>query len=106
MCFDVTPLSLGWESYGEEMCVVILENMHIPVTMKMKCVITDDNHSSILIKVFQGERSRQIYCFSLLFFYFYSFTYFAFFLSMQKLRVPGSTRIKCNSGVGSCSWIK
>ena len=72
MCFDVTPLSLGWESYGEEMCVVILENMHIPVTMKMKCVITDDNHSSILIKVFQGERSRPIvlyivlvYCFSI-----------------------------------------
>ena len=59
MCFDVTPLSLGWESYGEDMYVVILENMHIPITMKMKRVTTDDNHSFILFKVFQGEKASK-----------------------------------------------
>ncbi|GJT09480.1 heat shock cognate 70 kDa protein 2-like protein [Tanacetum coccineum] len=58
MCSDVVPLSLGWESYGEVMCVVIPKNTPIPVTMKMNCVTTDDNQYSILFKVFQGERSR------------------------------------------------
>nr|GEY42144.1 hypothetical protein [Tanacetum cinerariifolium] len=57
-CSDVIPLSLGWESYGEVMCVVIPKNTPIPVTMKMNCVTIEDNQSSILFKVYQGERSR------------------------------------------------
>ncbi|GJX20784.1 putative mediator of RNA polymerase II transcription subunit 37c [Tanacetum coccineum] len=60
MFSDVIPLSLGYESHGKVMSVVIPKNTPIPVTKESDCVTVDDNQSSILFKVYQGERSRSI----------------------------------------------
>ncbi|XP_012568922.1 heat shock cognate 70 kDa protein-like [Cicer arietinum] len=56
---DVTPLSLGIGVYTEEiMDVVIPRNTFLPV-MKTKGFVTAiDNHCSVLIKVYEGERAK------------------------------------------------
>ncbi|CAI9103598.1 OLC1v1002113C1 [Oldenlandia corymbosa var. corymbosa] len=55
---EITPLSLGVETKGEVMNVVIPRNTIIParVTKPFSCSI--DNSSSVLVKVFEGERAR------------------------------------------------
>jgi len=53
---DVTPLSLGVETLGGVFDVVIPRNTTIP-TRKSKIYTTaEDNQTSVLIKVYQGER--------------------------------------------------
>lgn len=55
---DVTPLSIGIETLGEIMSVVIPRNTPIP-TKKTKTLYTvKDNQSCIETKVYQGERTR------------------------------------------------
>ncbi|KAM0029151.1 putative Heat shock protein 70 family [Helianthus debilis subsp. tardiflorus] len=58
--YDVTPLSLGIEVEGEKMSVVISRNTPIPIKKSKTFVTTDDNQSSMYIKVFQGESSTSI----------------------------------------------
>ncbi|XP_027349485.1 probable mediator of RNA polymerase II transcription subunit 37c [Abrus precatorius] len=55
---DVTPLSLGTSIKGDLMDVVIPRNTTIP-TKKEKVYVTDvDNQSSVVIDVYEGERTR------------------------------------------------
>ncbi|XP_076904799.1 heat shock cognate 70 kDa protein 2-like [Bidens hawaiensis] len=56
--YDVTPLSLGIETYGEEMSIVIPRNTPIPTKASQIYVTADDNQPSMEIQVFQGERAR------------------------------------------------
>ncbi|GJZ86162.1 heat shock cognate 70 kDa protein 2-like protein [Tanacetum coccineum] len=57
---DVTPLSLGVESIGQVMSVLIPRNTPIPVTKESLRQTVVDNQSGFLFKVFQGERSKSI----------------------------------------------
>ncbi|KAJ0801562.1 putative Heat shock protein 70 family [Helianthus annuus] len=58
--YDVIPLSLGIEVEGGKMSVVIPRNTPIPIKKSKTFVTTDDNQSSMYIKVFQGESSTSI----------------------------------------------
>lgn len=60
MLKDVTPLSLGVESHGQLMAVLIPKNTPIPVTKESIRQSVVDNQSSFLFKVYQGERRRSI----------------------------------------------
>ncbi|KAJ9549325.1 hypothetical protein OSB04_021868 [Centaurea solstitialis] len=60
MLVDVTPLSLGIDVLGDLMSVMIPRNTIIPVTKEGNFETSFDNQSSILFKVYQGERSRSI----------------------------------------------
>jgi L1 cell adhesion molecule like protein len=53
---DVTPLSLGKEDVGDIMSVVISRNTSIPVKKTNTYVTVEDNQSSVLIEVYEGER--------------------------------------------------
>ncbi len=56
LLLDVTPLSLGVETLGGVFDVVIPRNTTIP-TRKSKIYTTaEDNQTSVMIKVYQGER--------------------------------------------------
>ncbi len=56
LLLDVTPLSLGVETLGGVFDVVIPRNTTVP-TRKTKIYTTaEDNQTSVLIKVYQGER--------------------------------------------------
>ncbi|KAJ9549075.1 LOW QUALITY PROTEIN: hypothetical protein OSB04_021618 [Centaurea solstitialis] len=55
---DVTPLSLGVESHGEIMTVMIPRNTPIPVTREEVRITLYDNQSRMRFKVYQGERSQ------------------------------------------------
>lgn len=55
---DVTPLSLGISLTGDCMGVVIPKNTTIPVKKKKEYEKSEDNQSSIRIKVCEGERTR------------------------------------------------
>ncbi|GJY92413.1 putative mediator of RNA polymerase II transcription subunit 37c [Tanacetum coccineum] len=54
---DVTPLSLGIETRGEIMSVLISRNTPIPTKIEKVFSTTVDNQSSVLIQVYQGERA-------------------------------------------------
>jgi heat shock protein 1/8 len=54
---DVAPLSLGVEVIGGVMDVLIRRNTMIPVEKKKMYSTCDDNMDSVLIKIFEGERS-------------------------------------------------
>ncbi|CAL1371502.1 unnamed protein product [Linum trigynum] len=56
--YDITPLSLGIEIKGGEMSIVIPRNTAIPTKIS-PCgyTTTDDQQTSALFKVFQGERA-------------------------------------------------
>jgi len=55
---DVTPLSLGVETQGGVMSVVIPRNSNIPIQKTQQYTTTDDNQSSITIPVYEGERPQ------------------------------------------------
>ncbi len=56
LLLDVTPLSLGVETLGGVFDIVIPRNTTIP-TRKTKIYTTaEDNQTSVLVKVYQGER--------------------------------------------------
>lgn len=55
---DVTPLSLGIETQGGVMSVIIPRNTTIPCHMSESFTTTEDNQTTITIPVFEGERPQ------------------------------------------------
>jgi molecular chaperone DnaK len=56
LLLDVTPLSLGIETLGGVMTVLIARNTTIPVTKKEIFSTAADNQTAVDVMVFQGER--------------------------------------------------
>jgi molecular chaperone DnaK len=52
---DVTPLSLGIETMGGVLTVLIPRNTTIPTTKKEVFSTADDNQTAVTVKVYQGE---------------------------------------------------
>uniref|UniRef100_A0A0E0CYR1 Heat shock protein 70 n=1 Tax=Oryza meridionalis TaxID=40149 RepID=A0A0E0CYR1_9ORYZ len=58
LLLDVTPLSLGVETQGVYMTVLIPRNTTIPVRKKDNFTTCSDNQTTALIKVYEGEGER------------------------------------------------
>ena len=58
LLLDVTPLSLGIETLGGVMSVLIEKNTTIPVKKQQVFSTADDNQPSVTIQVLQGERKQ------------------------------------------------
>src|SRR5258705_2910609 len=55
LLLDVTPLSLGIETMGGALTVLIPRNTTIPTTKKEVFSTADDNQTAVTVKVYQGE---------------------------------------------------
>ncbi len=55
LLLDVTPLSLGIETMGGVMTVLIPRNTTVPTTKKEVFSTADDNQTAVTVKVYQGE---------------------------------------------------
>ena len=58
LLLDVTPLSLGIETMGQVMSVLIEKNTTIPTKKQQVYSTADDNQSAVTIHVLQGERKQ------------------------------------------------
>jgi molecular chaperone DnaK len=55
---DVCPLSLGIETQGGIMSILIPRNTQVPAVIKEKFTTAFDNQTEVDVKVFQGERPK------------------------------------------------
>jgi molecular chaperone DnaK len=56
LLLDVTPLSLGIETLGGALTVLVPKNTTIPVSKKQTFSTAEDNQTAVTISVYQGER--------------------------------------------------